>query len=261
MVATVLNHTLQQNSMSKTVEKINDNSPDIIYVTEIREAVANVKSIVAYFKRTGLNNKLPVSLKQSDKTRWNSSLLMLNTFNEQRKNVESVLNKSGQEQPLIDVNWTVIEILIKFFTPFQTITDILQADKLPAIHKVYQCYHKVITSMAASLTDTPLLQFLKNRGMACLKQKFEINDLHLLALFLNPKYKSLIPISEAKRQGIQRLAKDLLCTQPCNSMKSVICISEDSTGASTCGASVEHSYSHVHQEGSRLIASNLDNEF
>ena len=76
--------------------------------------------------------------------------------------------------------------------------------------------------MAASLTDTPLLQFLKNHGMACLKQKFEIHDLHLLALFLNPKYKSLIPISEAKRKGIQRLAKDLLCIQPCDSMESLI---------------------------------------
>ena len=137
---------------------------------------------------------------------------MLKKFNEQQKNVESVLNESGQEQRLIDVNWTVIEILIKFLTPFQTITDILQADKLPTIHKVYQCYHKVITSMAASLTDTALLQFLKNRGMACLKQKFEIHDLHLLALFLNPKYKSLIPIREAKRQAIRDWSK--ICCVP-----------------------------------------------
>ena len=226
MVATVLNHTLQLSSVSKTVEKINESSSDIMYVTEIREAVANVKNIVAYFKRTGLNNKLSVSLKQSNETRWNSTLLMLKTFNELRKNTESVLNESGQEQRLVDVNWTVIEILMKFLTPFQTITDILLADKLPTIHKVHQCYHKVMTSMAASLTDTPLLQFLKNRGISCLKQKFEIHDLHILALFLNPKYKSLIPISEAKRQGIQRLAKDLLSTQSCDSMESVICISE-----------------------------------
>ena len=83
----------------------------------------------------------------------------------------------------------------------------------------------------------------------------------MLALFLNPKYKSLIPIIEAKRQGMQRLAKDLLCTQPCDSMESVICISEDSTGASIRGVSVGHSYSHDHFEGTRLIASNLDNEF
>ena len=93
----VLNHTLQLNSMSKTVEKIKNSSPDMMYVTEIREAVANVKSIVENFKRTGLNNKLPVLLKQSNEARWNSSLLMLKIFNEQRKNVESVLNESGQE--------------------------------------------------------------------------------------------------------------------------------------------------------------------
>ena len=65
------------NSMSKTVEKINESSSDMMHVTEIREAVANVKSIVAYFKRTGLNNKLPVvSLKQSNETRWNFSPLI-----------------------------------------------------------------------------------------------------------------------------------------------------------------------------------------
>ena len=83
MVTIVLNHTLQLNSMSKTVEKIKNSSPDMMYVTEIREAVANVKSIVENFKRTGLNNKLPVLLKQSNEARWNSSLLMLKTFNEQ----------------------------------------------------------------------------------------------------------------------------------------------------------------------------------
>ena len=66
---------------------------------------------------------------------------MLKTFNEQWKNVKSVLNESGLEQRSVDVNWTVIEILIKFWTLFQTITDFRPADKLPTIHRVYQCYH------------------------------------------------------------------------------------------------------------------------
>ena len=67
---------------------------------------------------------------------------MLKTFNKQWKNVEFVLNESGQEQRyLVDVNWTVIEILIKFWTFFQTITNVRQADKLPTIHEVYQCCH------------------------------------------------------------------------------------------------------------------------
>ena len=40
-------------------------------------------------------------------------------------------------------------------------------------------------------TDSNVLSFLKKRGLQCLEEKFENSDFHLLALFLNPKFKSL----------------------------------------------------------------------
>lgn len=45
---------------------------------EISILIQNCKSLVGYFKRSGLNNRLTVSLKQSVPTRWNSILTCYN---------------------------------------------------------------------------------------------------------------------------------------------------------------------------------------
>ena len=45
--------------------------------------------------------------------------------------------------------------------------------------------------MAKVATDSNVLAFLKERGLQCLQEKFTISDFHLLALFVNPKFKSL----------------------------------------------------------------------
>ena len=67
MLAICLQHTEQLNVLSKTAERIDDSIPNMIH--EIWNTVNSVKSVLSYFKRTELSNKLSVSLKQSYEAR------------------------------------------------------------------------------------------------------------------------------------------------------------------------------------------------
>ena len=51
-------YTLQLHALSKTVHPLSCDDPDVALVHEIQITVSSVKSFTAYFKQTGLNNKL-----------------------------------------------------------------------------------------------------------------------------------------------------------------------------------------------------------
>ena len=73
MLATVLGHTLQLKSMSKTCVPMEPDDPYLSIVDDIKSTVSGVKAITTYFKQSGLNGKLKSTLKQSNETRWNST--------------------------------------------------------------------------------------------------------------------------------------------------------------------------------------------
>ena len=74
MLATVLRHTLQLESLSKSILPLSPSDKEMQHVHAIQSTIAEVKNVVAYFKRSGLNNQLHISLKQANETRWNSTL-------------------------------------------------------------------------------------------------------------------------------------------------------------------------------------------
>ena len=100
MLTTVLSHTLQLKSLSKNYCPINENDPSLSIVEDIKSTVAAVKSITTYFKQTGLNKKLKTSLKQSNDTRWNTTLYMLLSYNECKDEIEAILPSHGKRSYL-----------------------------------------------------------------------------------------------------------------------------------------------------------------
>ena len=49
---------------------------------KIRETVSAIKNVIAFLKRSGLSEKILTGLKQSNETRWNSTFIMLKSFDE-----------------------------------------------------------------------------------------------------------------------------------------------------------------------------------
>ena len=210
MLATVLRHVLQLESLSKTVLPLNPNDKVMQHVKAIQSAVAEVKSLVAYFKRSGLNNKLPTSLKQANDTRWNSTLLMLESYLKNVDDIKQILIVENQEKRLEHVDSITIKCLVDFLQPFLLATKQLEGDSKPTINYVYLWFSKLKRSMKSCVTDNDLLAFLKKRGLAALEKKFQIQDIHRLAFFLNPKFKALVPFSFEEKNELKSCARDLL---------------------------------------------------
>jgi len=80
MIATVLRHTLQLNRLSSTILPMNESDDDMVHMRMLQSVINAAKSLVTYFKKSGLNNKLTKTLKQSNDTRWNSVLTMLQSI-------------------------------------------------------------------------------------------------------------------------------------------------------------------------------------
>ena len=70
-------------------------------------------------------------------------------------------------------------------------------DGAPTLHKVYQCFCIIERSIKFSPLDSTIVHYLKKQGTLCLPKKFLINDINLLALFFNPKFKSLTPAEKS----------------------------------------------------------------
>jgi len=189
-IATVLRHTLQLDSLSRILP-MDRNCPVMKFVDAIRTVFA-MKSLVGYLKRSGLNNKLSTTIEQASKTRWNSTLVMLQSFVSTEKEVKSIIKIHEQEKRLTDIDVCVVADLIHFLKPFQDATKALEGELNPTIHQVYLWWSVLKTSMNVEPTDNQLITFIKSRGSYVLLQKFEMNIWHKLALFFNPKFKALV---------------------------------------------------------------------
>ena len=217
MLATVLTHTLQLKSLSKSCFPLAAEDPSLQLVTEVKNKILAIKSVTTYFKQSGLNKKLNKSLKQSNDTRWNTILHMLQSYVESKDDVEMILNSKRQGHLLLDIDMLVVLDLIKFLKPFEEATKALEGDLWPTLQKVYLCFSKLKRSMEKITTDSNVLAFLKKRDLQCLGEKFQISDFHLLALFLNPKFKSLRSpdLVNEERKRVHDFARSLMSEVVC----------------------------------------------
>ena len=170
--------------------------------------------------------------------------------------MESVLKKK-KEQRLEGIDWILVVALINYLAPFEKASKLLEGSLYPTLHKVYQCFCMLQRSLTASPFDSAISKYLKQRGMFCLQKKFIIDDIHLLALFLNPKLKALVPLSTSSRVKVHEQAQNLLVA-----MTSQITHNDD---CAQCAVVVDpnsdHEYSNPAKKRRTTTKSNLDDEF
>ena len=73
-------------------------------LNKIRETVSATKNGIAFLKRSGLSKKILTGLKQSNETRWNSTFIMLKSFDESYQQIQDVLQKNHQEDRLSNID-------------------------------------------------------------------------------------------------------------------------------------------------------------
>lgn len=116
---------------------------------QIKILLKKFRSLVGFFKRSEVGNRHLVEkqkqlglintlkLKQDVRTRWNSTLVMLERLFKLKEPVTIVLMslRDGQSN-LTPSQWDVVEDVIPLLQPFDKITVELSSEKTPTISKV-----------------------------------------------------------------------------------------------------------------------------
>lgn len=111
------------------------------------------------------------------------------------------------------VNIGVVRALVQFLGPFKEATDILEASATPTLHRVMPCYRNLMEHLAPNSADIAFIAKLKELAKKFMEKKFEVTRLHWLAVFLNPKMRSLKVLrNDAEREETMSILRRFLNT-------------------------------------------------
>ncbi|KAL4119444.1 hypothetical protein QTP88_012253 [Uroleucon formosanum] len=165
------------------------------------------KNLVKFMKSSGKNSQLSTVLVQEVETRWNTRLLMLESI---EKSLPEIIKIHGEFFcRLQNINRDLLQSLITFLKIFKNASDELEGDKKPTIQKVvlFKCLIKNNLIKYANLEINNLdenvevnidsiMKILGNKALTILDNKFQLSDVHEIAVFLWPKFKMLKMFSE-----------------------------------------------------------------
>ncbi|XP_021960628.2 uncharacterized protein LOC110856457 [Folsomia candida] len=196
-------------------EKEKPNSAKKLFVLstkcpQIKGALHGVKDVVAYFKRAGLNSKLPYSLKQDVQTRWNSELIMLESYLKSAQEVQQILLEKGKLQKLSSIDISIVQELVGFLKPFLECSASLSGDKYPPIHLVAPWFLKLRRHLQEDENDSAEIRLLKQQGHICLQEYMKIDSFLWTACLLNPRYKTLKGATDEERKDAYDRMKILM---------------------------------------------------
>lgn len=173
-------------------------------------AINDVKTLVRYVKKSGLNAQLTKTLLQENETRWNSLLMMLESVISCEEELRRLLMQNSQSHRIDNINFGLLTDLIAFLQPIKEATKQLEGDKHATIHKVLLWKSLLLQRTESHPLDSDLIKQLKERFHNALVEKWEMTETHKLAVFLNPQYKSLRKLSADERLAVHQLAREYI---------------------------------------------------
>lgn len=154
---------------------------------KIKASITGIKELVTYFKQTHLNAKLPITLKQDVSTRWNSELIMLESYVKSSGDIQKILLESDSIQRLMFINEPLVRELIEFLKPFRECSEILSDDSYATIQLVALWYHELRDHIQIKPEDLPEMQLLKQQAAHCYDRYLIVDDIHYAACMLDPR--------------------------------------------------------------------------
>lgn len=144
-----LNLIVQQALFLNEDDSVGDESNKLSDSEKIKLIFKKCRNIVGFFKRSEVGNRILgekqtqmgftqiLKLKQDVRTRWNSTLIMLERLVKLKEPL-TVVMISVKEAPsnLTPEEWTIIEDIIPLLRPFNSLTVELSAEQYPTISKV-----------------------------------------------------------------------------------------------------------------------------
>ena len=149
-------------------------------------------------------------------TRWNSSFRMLQRIFQLKPHINSVLVNSKKYAKLLLTasEWSAVEELVEVLGPFNEATEMISGESYPTLSLVYPvfCNLWTLATDLKSVAKHPETQALCRSLAADLRVRWinTIRDEHLIACFLDPRFKHLTFIDDA---NLRKYVRDLAETK------------------------------------------------
>ncbi|KAF0714432.1 Uncharacterized protein FWK35_00032648, partial [Aphis craccivora] len=166
-------------------DSVGDESNELDSV-KIKLILKKCRVIVGFFKRSEVGNRILgekqrqlgftqlLKLKQDVRTRWNSTLIMLERLVKLKEplTVTMILVKEAPSN-LTPEEWVIIEDIVPLLRPFNSLTIELSAEQYPTISKVVPLLRGLQTSLNSKIPKTPLGRFIKSNLISQVNRRFE----------------------------------------------------------------------------------------
>ncbi|CAF3067651.1 unnamed protein product [Rotaria sp. Silwood2] len=158
----------------------------------------DVLTIITYIRRSHNQLKLSKQLQIFSKTRWNSAYDMICSFIEVYPELNDILTDKKQREILVQIDFNDLMAFTKYFKYFVDVRELLSAEKASTIYLVITLKQRLIDLSQQDAADSQAIKNVKNYIRKKLLDYWEINDVHFIAVVLNPKFKHLHICSNEK---------------------------------------------------------------
>lgn len=188
---------------------INNIVNEMCGVDTVKTVIFNASKLVKYFKHSGLNSKLSLTLKSYSETRFNTVYYTLWSIYEMYSEIILLLNEKEKTDPRIPliqkitcINKLVLKEICDFLNSFVKLSVEIEGEKYLTLHKVWPTFDSIKKHIAYQFNDTFLINQMKNAGKNYLEKRiidFNPKLEHELALFLHPMTKDLKKLDIEKK--------------------------------------------------------------
>ena len=160
---------------------------------------------------TGIQSRLPTSLKHGGETRpWRSLTEMFSSISKSR-DVLAVLLKERKKETLIGrIDVDILNEIVEFLNIFPPLFDILEYANIPTLQNSLPVYYTLYEAWQPQLSDTDLLSRLKKEFEKALTNKYwdSLKMLHFVATYLDLTLKKFLFVKDiTDRQSFVKQAK------------------------------------------------------
>lgn len=159
--------------------------------------------MVTYFKHSSLNSKLEKSLKQEVETRWNTKLEMIESIYDQFDAISDILSERDEISKIERIDANILQVLVNFLRKFWEASDFLEGSKYPTLHMVIPWYKTLINHCKVNISDNDTLIEIKSVVEQVIKKKLNIEDIHKIAIFFDPRMKQLKILEQSDAKWVK----------------------------------------------------------
>ncbi|XP_062565444.1 E3 SUMO-protein ligase ZBED1-like [Armigeres subalbatus] len=194
------------------------------------------------------------TLKTYTVTRWHALLNMLRSLGLNRCGINTILGRIDKpELILTSCEWKLVEDLIIFLQPFETIVTSLSSEKHATINVALLLRSEIEACIRASDDDSLAIVQMKESMNEQFERRFPISDIMLASALLDPRFVNLKSITEilmkkslSKSDFLARMVLKELKDNGVELSNAIVTPEaiQPSSTTSICALAIKHSHEH-----------------